>query len=130
MTGWRWLESTEDLQTNAFGHDLEAVRGDLERLCASLKDNAFQAMREIMEATVEFKSKDWTVDPPFVNREALVVELVDASHFIANMLVNLRVTDDEWESLYKAKQERNRRRQRSGRYSERKGGLGDGSDQE
>ena len=127
---WRWLASTVELQREAFGHDPLLVSEDIEKLCASLKDNTFQAIRELMEASLEFKSKDWSVDPPYVNRTPLVVELVDAAHFIANMLVNLRVTDEEWEALYRMKQDRNRRRMESGNYSERKGGLGDGSEAE
>ena len=125
---WRWLASTKILQLEAFGVDGNYDWDDPDKLCDSLKDSVFQATRELFEASVEFKSKPWSVDPAYVNREPLIIELVDATHFIANMLVALSVTDDEWEMYYRLKQDKNRRRMASGNYSERKGGLGDGSD--
>jgi hypothetical protein len=44
---------------------------------------------------------------------------VDVGHFLANCLVALDVSDDEWEQAYRAKQDENRRRQRDG-YSAKK----------
>lgn len=41
-------------------------------------------------------------------------------HFIANMLVAIGVTDDEFEAAYQAKQQVNRERQASGTYLARK----------
>lgn len=66
------------------------------------------------EVPREFSWKGWAHDEPFVNREALLGELVDVGHFLANCLVAIGVTDREWEAAYKAKQETNRQRQRDG----------------
>ena len=78
--------------------------------------------------SVEYSWKHWATDAPFVERQRVLEEAVDAGHFLANILVAIGVTDEEWEEAYQAKQERNRERMRSKTYSARKGGLGEGSD--
>lgn len=100
----------------------------MEEVAASLKDNSFAIVVELAESSVEYKWKHWSVDDPYVNRERVVQELVDVGHFLANMLVALEVTDEEWQALYMKKQQINRDRMLSKSYSDRKGGLGDGSD--
>lgn len=47
---------------------------------------------------------------------------MDVNHFIANMLVAVGVTDEEWEAAYRAKQQVNRDRQASKAYTARKDG--------
>lgn len=123
---WRWLESTVELQRDYFNQPV----GDrpIEDQAASLKDNAFALIVELAEMAVEYKWKHWSVDAPYVNRDRVLKEAVDVGHFLANMLVAIGVTDDEWEQAYQAKQQINRERMASGQYSDRKGGLGDGSD--
>lgn len=74
---------------------------------------------ELAEASREFSWKSWARDVPFYRRDRILAELVDVAHFIANMLVAMGVTDEEWEEAYRAKQEENRRRQRDG-YTARK----------
>ena len=69
---------------------------------------------ELAEASREFSWKAWARDVAFYNRDRLVAELVDVSHFIANMLVAMGVTDEEWEAAYRAKQQINRQRQLDG----------------
>lgn len=46
-----------------------------------------------------------------MNRERVLDELVDVLHFVANMLVAIGVTDDEFEAAYQQKQAVNRQRQ-------------------
>ena len=60
--------------------------------------------------------KPWATPRGWVNRDAAVGELVDVAHFLANLLCALDVSDSEWEYLYRAKQEVNRQRMRSGTY--------------
>lgn len=118
---WRWLESTEVLQREAYGFDWSRQGRDVALVAASLKENLIAAAVELLgEVPREFAWKYWARDEPFVNRDRVLAELVDVGHFVANMLVTLGVTDDEWEAAYQAKQEENRRRQRDG-YSARKG---------
>lgn len=123
---WRWLESTVTLQRDFFGQGI----GDrsVDEIAASIKDNTFAMIIELAEASVEYSWKHWATDDPFVNRERVLKECVDAGHFLANILVAMGVTDGEWEAAYQAKQEINRERMRSKTYSAVKGGLGDGSD--
>jgi hypothetical protein len=107
---WRWLASTRKLQEEAFGVDFSKPEtGNV------LADNAvhqgFALIIELAEAFSELQWKDWAENRGDVNRDALVGELVDAGHFLANLLVKFGVTDDEWERLYQEKQDRNRKRQ-------------------
>ncbi len=112
---WRWLESTEALQREAFGHDWSAIGRSPALVAATLRDNLFAAAVELLgETPREFAWKYWARDKPWVNRERVLEELVDVGHFVANMLVALDVDDDEWESAYQRKQDENRRRQLDG----------------
>lgn len=112
--GWRWLESTEDLQREAFGHDWEAIGRTPANQAASLRDNLFASLIELAETAREFSWKSWATDEPFINRRRVINELVDVMHFVANMLVTLNVDDDGWAEAYQAKQQENRDRQQSG----------------
>lgn len=123
---WRWLESTVELQRDYFRQPVG--ERPIPEQAASLKDNAFALIMELAEMAVEYKWKPWSIDEPYVNRERVLKEAVDAGHFLANMLVAIGVTDEEWEEAYQAKQQINRERMMSGTYSDQKGGLGDGSD--
>jgi len=108
---WRWLASTKRLQRVSYGWDWDALGDDVKLVAASLKDNVFAALIELGEASREFHWKPWSHDAPWVHRDKLIGELVDVAHFIGNMLVALRVTDEEWEAAYQEKQEVNRQRQ-------------------
>ena len=68
-------------------------------------------MIEVAEISGEFAWKPWAVDHPFINRDALLEEIVDVNHFLGNMLVYLGVTDSEYEAAYRRKQAINRDRQ-------------------
>lgn len=126
MSEWRWLVSTVELQRDYF--DQDPTGRSTEEVAASIKDNSFALIVELAEMSVEYSWKHWATDPPFVNRERVLKEAVDAGHFLANILVANGITDEEYEAAYQAKQEINRERMRSKRYSAVKGGLGDGSD--
>lgn len=111
--GWQWLESTKWLQETAFHIDFSTLRGHA--LADYILMNAYSVNDEISEATGEFRWKPWDRQRgTFIDRDAFVHELVDAAHFIANMAVAAGVTDEEWERLYRGKQERNVKRQKHG----------------
>ena len=116
---WRWLESTVTLQREAYGFDWTDVGVTTELIAANLKDNLFAALVELGEVSREFSWKSWAHDKPFVHRQKSIEEIVDAAHFLANMLIALDVNDEEWEAAYQAKQAVNRQRQLDG-YSARK----------
>lgn len=134
---WKWLESTYKLQRETYEYPLDILaRGAIPGASAQLVGplaayifwNLFAAQQELAEAAVEFSWKPWAVDFPFVNRERMLDEIVDANHFLGNILVGMGVTDEEYERAYRQKQDKNRARQASGTYSAKKGGLGEGSD--
>jgi hypothetical protein len=115
---WRWLESTRDLQREAFDWNWDVIRAGgveyyLEQLGRSTMENITSAVAELGEVLNEVGWKPWA-SKRFVNRKAFIAELVDVVHFLANMIVSVDCTDDEWEEAYRAKQEINRQRQRDG----------------
>lgn len=75
--------------------------------------NAYALVDEVSEAMDEIAWKPWAVNRGTVNRDLMVGELVDAAHFMANLLTMLGVTDEEWARRYEEKQQRNARRQGS-----------------
>lgn len=116
---WRWLASTRDLQEEAFGITFPRVP-DPNELADAIVMNHSALVVELGEFMNEVGWKDWATPRGWINRDAAVGELVDVAHFLANILVRLNVTDDEWEQRYRAKQDVNRRRQRAG-YDAREG---------
>lgn len=130
---WRWLESTDKLQRETYGYGnlYEATRdGDQadEKVADYLDWNQTAAVQELAEAREEFSWKPWAKDEPFVNRERVRDEIIDALHFLGNMLTVMGVTDEELAGAYQEKQDINRARAESGTYSAKKGGLSEGSD--
>lgn len=109
---WGWLNSTRRLQEEAFGKDFSKF--DPDDFADAVVMNHSALVVELGEFMQEVGWKDWATPRGWVNREAAVGELVDAAHFLANILVRLDVTDEEWERRYRAKQEVNRRRQANG----------------
>jgi hypothetical protein len=109
---WRWLASTRDLQVRAYGDTNWPKEG--EALADSVMMNATALTVELGEALAEVGWKTWVTPRGWVNRDAYLKELVDVGHFLANMLVAVGCTDDEWERLYQAKQDLNLRRQQVG----------------
>jgi len=112
MTDWKWLESTKKLQREAYGFDADAMT--VEERAQSVKENVLALVDEAMEVLHEVKWKYWSHDEPFVHRDFVRNECVDVGHFLANILVAIGVTDEEWERAYQWKQDVNRARQRDG----------------
>lgn len=113
MSDWRWLESTRELQEQAFGKNFTDPI-DPDDLADAIVMNHSALVVELGEFMNEVGWKNWATPRGWVNREAAVGELVDAAHFLANILLRLNVTDDEWELRYRQKQEINRQRQANG----------------
>jgi dUTPase len=110
---WRWLASTRKLQVTAFGEDFTRMEEDGDYRADYALMNAYALVDEVSEAMAEIAWKPWAKDRGTVNRDAMVGELIDVAHFLANLLTMLRVTDLEWEEKYQEKQERNRQRQKT-----------------
>jgi hypothetical protein len=115
---WAWLASTVDLQRETYGIT-NPKSGD--ELALSVQMNVTAITAELGEALKEVGWKEWSTPRGWVNREQYVGELVDVGHFLANLLVAVGVTDTEWETRYRKKQEVNRLRQAGlGSYDTRK----------
>ena len=111
MSEWKWLESTRRLQQDVFGR---FSVGTHEAVAAGVKDNVLPLIVEAVELLNEVSWKYWAHDEPFVRRAEVLNEAVDIAHFLGNILVEIGVTDEEWEEAYQAKQKENERRQREG----------------
>lgn len=108
-----WLERTRQLQISSFNVDPASLEG--QDLGAYIMWNALAAHDEISEALQEVVWKPWVKSGHGdMNRAEFVGELVDVLHFVANMLVAARCTDDELEDAYSGKMQRNRDRQQAG----------------
>ena len=110
---WQWLASTRDLQRDAFNLDPERDRGNVGAQATRVKDNVLAAIVELVEMLNEVKWKYWSHEEPWVRRNRVLKEAVDVNHFIANALVAVGITDEEYEAAYRAKQNENRERQLS-----------------
>ena len=107
---WKWLESTEQLQIEAYGNDLRSLTG-ADRDVA-LMTHAYALNDEIGEALDETSWKPWDKkNVGVINKEAFKGELVDALHFFANLCVLGEISEEELWEAYREKQERNRARQ-------------------
>ena len=108
-----WLSQTKELQEQYFGHNLpkQTIKDQVEWA----KENHIAAMDELHEALGEISWKPWAT-AEFLNREAYIGEIVDALHFIGNMLAGVGCTDEELSDAYLEKMERNRAR-RAGEYT-------------
>lgn len=107
---WKWLESSKELQIGAYGTDPGELSG--EQLGSYWSDMHTALIDELSEFLAETNWKPWSNDRGTIkDRDAAVGELVDAAHFLANLLLTLRVTDEEYEERYQQKQAKNRARQ-------------------
>lgn len=110
-----WLASTQELQRMSFGTDPATLEGG--DAAEYIRWNSLAAVDELMEALHEVDWKPWTVTEDGIrNRDDFAEELVDAMHFIANMLVCAGVTDEELSEIYRGKQQKNRDRMASKTY--------------
>lgn len=111
---WEWLKSTKELQEQAFGFKLPIPEGP--ELVDYVIWNHSALVAEASEMLDEFRWKPWAKGRGTVNRELALKEAVDVGHFLANILVSIGVTDEEWQAAYQAKQQVNRDRMASGTY--------------
>lgn len=112
MTRWNWLASTRALQAEYFQREFPIT--DPDQLADYVTEQHSALVIELSEFMQEVGWKPWATPRGWVNRQAALGELVDAGHFLANLLCALDVSDAEWEDAYRRKQEVNRQRQRDG----------------
>lgn len=116
---WRWLESTRKLQAEHY-KDGDPWLLDEEARADFITWNYAALCAELGEFMAEVGWKPWTINRGWYTNKALD-EMVDVVHFIANILNAIQVTDGEWESAYKRKQQINRDRMATGTYEGRDG---------
>lgn len=107
---WKWLKTSRELQIQSYGTDPGELSGDE---LANYWSNMHTALvDELSEFLAETNWKPWSNERGVIkDRDAAVGELIDAGHFLANLLLTLRVTDEEYERRYQQKQAKNRARQ-------------------
>lgn len=122
-----WIQSTADLQTEAYGSDpIQLLRVRVaadddyeghfyveEEGADFFRWNAFALVSEVVEMSEEIGWKPWATNRD-VDRTKLIGEAVDAMHFLANILRMVGCTGNELTNAYKSKQMRNLERQQKG----------------
>lgn len=114
MMDWtfeEWVMRTRVLQREAFGVDPYKLDGKERE--DYIRWNILAAEDELHEALGEVSWKPWA-SKEYFNRDEFVGELVDALHFIANLLAVAQVTGTELTARYSSKQQKNRDRQSQG----------------
>jgi dimeric dUTPase (all-alpha-NTP-PPase superfamily) len=109
-----FLEAQQMLQENSFGMRLEKMT-DEERI-EYIRWNVVALEHELHEALDETGWKPWA-QSRHINREAYVGELIDAFHFLMNLLLAVGASDVEVTEKYWAKHKVNQARQESGTYN-------------
>lgn len=107
----QWIEKTKYLQEEFYGHKFEDFTH--QELVEWIRINVLAAEDELHEALGEVSWKPWA-SAQFFNREAYLGEIVDVLHFIGNLVAGAGITDEELNTAYLEKMERNRQRQREG----------------
>lgn len=110
-----WLLAQRGLQINSFG--MNPSKLPLDARISFVSWNAWAVEDELHEAMREVGWKPWATSRHF-NREAFLQEIVDALHFIGNMVLaaggDTETLADELWQLYQDKAEINAQRQREG----------------
>ncbi len=112
-----WLSETRSLQISHYGRNYEALAADSELLGNTVNQQMAEVVWELGEAMNEYPGhKTWVTDRTVFNRDEFLGEIVDALHFLANVLTALGYTDEELNTAYLAKMQKNRDRMASGTY--------------
>lgn len=111
MTFQKALEAQLALQTNSFGKDPRILNND-EKL-EWVRWNVLALEDELHELLAETGWKPWA-SSRHVNREAYIGELVDAFHFMMNLMLIVDCDADEFLNRYFEKRKINIKRQAEG----------------
>ena len=113
-----WIDAQAELQREVGN----AVPFSGSALSDYLRWNALALTVEVGEALAHVSWKPWTANEPFLERDEFLGEMVDVALFLANMLVAVDCTSEEFERLVSAKQDVVRNRLTSRRYEQRRVG--------
>ena len=109
MRDWTWLGSTVRLQKQAYGHD--PGRLTLRQRAEGIRENVLALIVEAVELLDNVSWKYWAHDEPFVDRDEVLKEAVDIGHFLANILTDAGISEEEYWTAYREKQALNLERQ-------------------
>jgi hypothetical protein len=99
------------LQQVISGYDLNE-QDDQTRI-DNIKENVLACTDELHEALNEVGWKRWATSS-HINEDALKKELIDAAHFLFNLMLHAGMTSDEFFEMYVTKNKRNFERQAEG----------------
>lgn len=100
-----------EMQISHFGADPQELQGeDRKRFVTAM---AYSVVNEIVEATNEIAWKPWAATDK-LHRDAYIEEIIDAWHFMINMLLVANVSPEEFHMAYFMKAQVNKERQESG----------------
>lgn len=106
-----WLRTQRTLQKESYGVDFDTM-SDEERI-TFITWNVLALTDELHEALAEIGWKPWATSR-HINTEALQGELVDAMHFLGNLILASGMSADRLMRLYRAKRATNAKRQENG----------------
>lgn len=108
-----WLQQTRVLQTVSFGQDPAELEGEAK--ADFITWNFAALVIELGEMMAEYPSwKPWVVNRgQTMNREQFIAEMVDALHFVGNILAAVGCDDREFTAAYTLKMGRNAARMAS-----------------
>lgn len=114
----RWLRETRNLQEKTYFINYEEMEGDkpqnIRKFVEYLRWNMLAIDDELAEMRQAISWKPWQHDQPYADREEVIKEAVDVLHFVANIIVAAGGTDEELNTFYLEKMEKNRQRQLKG----------------
>lgn len=105
------LNLQNQLQRDAYGIAYESMNTD-EKI-AAIKDMVLALTDELHEALAEVGWKPWATSR-HIHTEALRGELIDAYHFLMNLMLIAGMTDEDVDRMYREKNRRNLERQQAG----------------
>lgn len=111
MTFQKALDAQHELQVKSFGQDPKTL--DDEQKLEWIRWNMLALMDELHEALAETGWKPWAKSK-HVARDAFVSELVDAFHFLMNLMLVVDCDADEFLGKYYEKRGLNAERQAAG----------------
>lgn len=106
------LEMQRDLQLGYNNGKRVEDFTDTERM-AEIRDNTLSMLSEVFEALAETGWKPWAKSN-HINRDAFHGEIVDAWHFLMNLMLHTGMTADDLYAGYVRKNQINRARQANG----------------
>lgn len=113
-----WLKKTKQLQVDVYNADYSRFHSDspenLNELIEYIRWNMLAIDDELAEVRKAISWKPWQHDEPYADRKEIIKECVDVLHFVANILCAAGATDEELDSEYLAKMQKNADRQKNG----------------